>query len=117
MHRYRIAFISGLAAGFVLGTRAGRERYEQMRRVASKVAGSPAAQQAVAAIQNQVTGLAGTARAKVTGELSDRVPRMAEAARHKVTAHLPGHAARHPDGSADARGSAGNSAMDAGLHT
>ncbi len=117
MHRYRIAFISGLAAGFVLGARAGRERYEQMRRAARKVADSPAAHRAATAIQAQVTGFAGTARDKVTGQLGERVPKMAEAARHKVTGHLPGRASRHPDGSGAARGPAGSAAPGTGKHT
>ena len=32
MHR-RTAFVAGLATGYFLGTRAGRERYEQIRAV------------------------------------------------------------------------------------
>ncbi|MFR9675058.1 YtxH domain-containing protein [Streptomyces sp. TR06-5] len=40
--RYRISFVLGLAIGFVLGTRAGRERYEQMRRQAQRLGENPA---------------------------------------------------------------------------
>ena len=85
--RYRVVFIAGLGVGFVLGTRAGRERYEQMRKLARKVADSPAVQQAAAALQAQAAGYAksaggkvahraGTARAKVGGALHDHVPGM-----------------------------------------
>jgi hypothetical protein len=40
--RYRLSFILGLAIGFVLGTRAGRERYEQMREQAQRLGENPA---------------------------------------------------------------------------
>ncbi len=42
--RSKILFIVGLAVGYVLGTRAGRERYEQIRRQAEKVWTSPTVQ-------------------------------------------------------------------------
>jgi hypothetical protein len=85
--RYRFVFIVGLAVGFVLGARAGRERYEQIRKLARKTADSPAVQQAVGALQAQAINLAktaknkladraGSARAKVGEALHDRVPGM-----------------------------------------
>lgn len=85
--RYRVVFIAGLGVGFVLGARAGRERYEQMRKLARKVADSPAVQQAAAALQAQAAGYAksaggkvahraGSARAKVGDALHDHVPGM-----------------------------------------
>ncbi|GAA2687739.1 YtxH domain-containing protein [Streptomyces lunalinharesii] len=40
--RYRLTFIAGLAVGYVLGTRAGRERYEQLRKSARRIAQNPA---------------------------------------------------------------------------
>ena len=43
--RYRLTFLAGLAAGFMAGTRAGRERYEQMKQLAQKTAESPAVRQ------------------------------------------------------------------------
>ncbi len=82
----RIIFVAGLAVGFMLGARAGRERYEQLMRLARKAADSPAVQQAAAAAQAQATGLARTARDKVT----ERVPRMADSARSRIGDKLPG---------------------------
>ncbi|WP_229070161.1 hypothetical protein [Actinoplanes sp. DH11] len=41
-----LTLAAGLATGYVLGTRAGRERYEQIAAAARKAAGSPAATQA-----------------------------------------------------------------------
>lgn len=83
----RLVFIAGLGIGFVLGARAGRERYEQMRKFARKVAESPAVQQAAGAMQAQAVELAKsargkladravTARAKVGEALHERVPGM-----------------------------------------
>jgi len=85
--RYRIVFIVGLGVGYVLGTRAGRERYEQLRTLARKAADSPAVQQAAGALQAQAAGYAKTARgkladragaakAKVGGAIHERVPGM-----------------------------------------
>jgi hypothetical protein len=49
-----IAFLLGAATGYVLGARAGRERYEQLARTYRRVADHPAVQ-----------GAAGIAKAKV----------------------------------------------------
>lgn len=38
--RFRMGLVVGFAAGYVLGTKAGKERYEQIRRTADKVMGS-----------------------------------------------------------------------------
>jgi hypothetical protein len=92
MHKYRITFLSGLAAGYVLGARAGRERYEQIVRLGRHVADNPSAQQAAGAVQAQAAGFAKAARQKVTDELHDRMPKMAG-----VTSHVPG--LRHRNGS------------------
>ncbi|EFL26310.1 MULTISPECIES: hypothetical protein [Streptomyces] len=40
--RYRLTFMTGLAVGYVFGTRAGRERYEQLRACAQRLAQNPA---------------------------------------------------------------------------
>ena len=82
--RYRITFLSGFAAGFVLGARAGRERYDQIKAVGRRVADSPAAQQAAGAVQAQAAGLAKTAKQKVTDGIQDRVPKLASTAKGKV---------------------------------
>lgn len=94
--RYRIVFLVGLAVGFILGARAGQERYEQIKSLARRVADSPAAQQAAGAFQAQATGLAKAAQQKVSGGLQDQVPRMAAAARSKAADRIPG--LRHRNG-------------------
>ncbi len=104
MHWYRITFLGGLAAGFVLGARAGRERYEQIVRLGRRVVDSPAAQQAAGAVQAQAAGLAKTARQKVSSEVHDRMQKMSES---KAAGHIPG--LRHRNGNSrpsDGQGSA-----------
>ncbi|MEU8763998.1 YtxH domain-containing protein [Streptomyces sp. NPDC048659] len=44
--RYKLIFVAGLAVGFVLGTRAGREQYERMKKSAQAVAQNPAVRNA-----------------------------------------------------------------------
>jgi hypothetical protein len=45
----------GIAAGYVLGSRAGRERYEQIKRWASRAADNPAIQGAAGLVRAQIT--------------------------------------------------------------
>jgi hypothetical protein len=48
----KILFVVGLGVGYVLGTRAGRERYEQMRRAAERVWNRPEVQQGVDTVKD-----------------------------------------------------------------
>jgi hypothetical protein len=74
MGKYRFSFMAGLAAGYVLGARAGRERYEQIKQAARNVAENPTVQQAAGAVQAQATGLATTAGTKISDGVRERVP-------------------------------------------
>jgi hypothetical protein len=108
----RFTFIVGVAIGYVLGTRAGRERYEQLRKLARKAAESPAAQQAMAALQAQaveaakaaggrLADRAGTARAKFGEALHEHMPGMRD---RDTNGDSAGHG---HNGYAPARGSHG----------
>lgn len=55
-----IGFIAGLATGYVLGTKAGRARYEQLNRAAKAVAGSPVTRKAVSAGRQKVADVIST---------------------------------------------------------
>jgi hypothetical protein len=55
--RGKLMFITGLAAGFVLGSRAGREKYEEIRSSAKKVWEHPSVQEAAGVAQAQATKL------------------------------------------------------------
>jgi hypothetical protein len=72
--RYRVTFIAGFATGFVAGARAGRERYDQIARLARQVADNAAVQQAAGALQAQASTFTVTARNKMSDRLHDRVP-------------------------------------------
>ena len=64
MRFHRITFVGGLAIGYVLGAQAGRERYEQLKRLARKATESPAVQQTAGALQAQASATAKTAKDK-----------------------------------------------------
>ena len=108
--RYRVTFLAGLVAGFIIGARAGRERYEQIKKLARKAADSPAVQQAAGAAQAQAAGLARSARDKVTGKIQERLPKLAETAKNKVGGRLPSRdrvpGTRSRDGNGRTAGSA-----------
>lgn len=65
----KTSLLIGVAIGYVLGSRAGRERYEQIKSGAGKVAHSPKVQDAVGKAQDlvgqQASAVAGAAREKV----------------------------------------------------
>ncbi len=48
----KILFVVGLGVGYVLGTRAGRERYDQIKRAAEGVWNQPAVQQGVDTVKD-----------------------------------------------------------------
>ncbi|GGT39334.1 YtxH domain-containing protein [Nonomuraea spiralis] len=81
--RYRMTFVVGLAVGYVLGSRAGRERYEQIKRAAQRVADSPRVQEAAGVVGAQASRLAGAAREKVGGTLQQRIPFLGSDGRDK----------------------------------
>ena len=93
--RYKFTFIAGFAVGFVAGARAGRERYEQLKKLAASAADNPAAQQAAAAVQARATEAARMAREKVTGQLQGGL----SSAKDKV----PGLRHKDPDAAANGR--------------
>lgn len=73
----RTTFIAGFGAGYVLGARAGKARYEQIAKLARSVAGNPAVRSTAGSlqtkVQSQASGLAGTARQRVTAAVSQKV--------------------------------------------
>ena len=72
--RYRLTFIAGLALGYVLGTRAGRERYEQLKKSAREFAQNPAVRNAAESAAQTSREVAGKAYHAVSEKVGDRVP-------------------------------------------
>jgi hypothetical protein len=72
--RYRLTFISGVAVGYVLGARAGRDRYEQLRKSARSFAQNPAVRNSVESAGQAGRGAAVKAVDAVTAKVGDRLP-------------------------------------------
>ena len=66
----KLTLLIGIGIGYVLGSRAGRERYEQIRTGAQKVASSPTVQSAATKVQETV---------------ADKAPAVADAVRDRVS--------------------------------
>ena len=85
----RITFLAGLVVGYVVGARAGRERYEQMVKLARKAVENPKVQQTTRAAGAKATELTKAAGQKA----AERMPKIAETAKssaNKVRDRIPG---------------------------
>jgi hypothetical protein len=69
--RGKIIFAVGLATGYVLGTRAGRERYEQIKAGADKVWNTPAVQSGVQKVQEFAGQRVDVAKGKLADKARD----------------------------------------------
>jgi hypothetical protein len=85
MRLYRISFVTGFAAGFVAGTRAGREKYDQMVQMVKTARENPTVQQAASTVQAQATSVLSSAGQKV----ADTAPKVASSAMHKAGDRIP----------------------------
>ncbi|MFH8519784.1 YtxH domain-containing protein [Streptomyces gelaticus] len=72
--RYRLTFIAGLALGYVIGTRAGRERYEQLKKSARQFAQNPAVRNTAESAAQSGRNLAGKAYHAVSEKVGEKVP-------------------------------------------
>jgi hypothetical protein len=66
----KLSFLIGGAVGYVLGAKAGRERYEAIVRAARRVGGSQTIQSAAGVLQAQVDDLTVKVREVVVGKIS-----------------------------------------------
>jgi hypothetical protein len=76
----KILFVAGLGLGYILGTRAGREKYDQLKTAAIKVWNDPRVQQQVDAVEDfvkdkapEVAEFVSDNAKKVVGKVSDKV--------------------------------------------
>lgn len=72
--RYRLTFVAGLAVGYVIGTRAGRERYEQLRDAGKRLAENPAVRNATEAATQSGREAASKAAGVVTEKVGHKLP-------------------------------------------
>lgn len=68
----KISFLVGGAIGYVLGARAGRERYEAIVRLGRQVSGSQTVQSTAGVLQAQVDGVRHRAKGVVSTKLHGR---------------------------------------------
>ena len=69
--RGKLMFLGGLAAGFVLGSRAGRQAYDELVQTAKKVKESPTVQEAAGVVQAQATKVYEQSKATVQDKLGN----------------------------------------------
>ena len=72
--RGKLGIAAGLAAGYVLGTRAGRERYQQLTASAKRLADDPSLQR----LQEELNNLFGQSRQRAADVARTRVERVAD---------------------------------------
>lgn len=68
--RGKLWFLGGLAVGFVVGARAGRERYDQLVRTARKTWDHPTVQEAAGVVQAQANRFYDEGKETVSEKLS-----------------------------------------------
>ncbi|HYN29086.1 MAG TPA: protoporphyrinogen oxidase [Dermatophilaceae bacterium] len=73
----KISFLAGMGAGYILGARAGRQRYAQIKSASNKVWQSKP-------VQSQVSTVKETAKTKAGPAVSDKVTSAAKATSEKL---------------------------------
>ncbi|WP_432570787.1 YtxH domain-containing protein [Kineococcus sp. SYSU DK005] len=80
----KVLFLVAGAAGYVLGARAGRERYEQISSVAARAWGNPKVQSTVNDLEGKATDVAKQAGAKAQEKVGAAAGSVAGTVRAKV---------------------------------
>lgn len=83
----KIPLLAAMAAGYVLGARAGRERYEQIRSGARKVARDPRVQSATQKAQDAVATQASHAAEVAKDKVNDAASTAADKVRRDTSIH------------------------------
>jgi hypothetical protein len=77
--RLKFGFLVGFGAGYVLGAKAGQDRYEQLRRLYENLISSPQFQQA----SGKAKGAVGTGFEQARGAASEGVSKVTGAVRER----------------------------------
>jgi hypothetical protein len=93
-----MVFLGGLAAGFVLGSRAGRQAYDELVRTARKVKDSPSVQEAAGVVQAQASKLYEQGKGTVADKIGNTRfgDRLLHPDGHSVSAGMSGPASTSP---------------------
>jgi len=78
---FKAGFVVGFGAGYVLGSRAGRQRYEQIRRAFGNVSSSPVVQRAV----ERTTEAAGEQGKRALSVVQEQVEKAGGAVKERLT--------------------------------
>ncbi len=68
----KATFLIGFGTGYVLGAKAGRQRYEQIMRQARAIMRKPAVQEATSTLKDQAGSALGTAKKVVTDKVGHK---------------------------------------------
>lgn len=97
----KILFVAGLGLGYVLGTRAGREKYEELRTAALKVWNDPRVQKQVDAVEDfvkdkapEVADFVSDNAKKVVAQVSGKKPTATKPAASKSSGSKPAGSTR-----------------------
>lgn len=71
----KLTLLVGIGAGYVLGAKAGKERYEQIKSMALDLRGRPEVQQATQTLQSTASDLGSKAKEAVTEKVDAVNPR------------------------------------------
>lgn len=80
--KHRMTFIAGAAIGYVLGTKAGQERYEQLKRFTRQLQENPNVQEATGMLRAKGEEFAGAAKSKA-GNMRNAKGHVPEQAEHQ----------------------------------
>jgi hypothetical protein len=69
----KLSFVLGAAVGYLLGSRAGRERYEDLVAIGRRIAGSQTVQATAGVLQAQLYELTGRTRQRVGAGVASRL--------------------------------------------
>lgn len=85
----KLTLAAAVGAGYVLGAKAGKERYAQIEAKVREIAGMPAVQSATATVKDTASSVADTAKATV----SDKVDQVTGKGDQDVVVDLAPHGA------------------------
>lgn len=108
--RTRLTLLAGAAVGYVFGTKAGRQRYEQIRRAAGRMAQRPEVQHARDVAAAQAGQLAESAKNVVGDKVTTAVHEGHAKVADRLGDKMPPRLRPHDDDDADADAAIGGSA-------